>query len=640
MADNEERIKIQFDTNADQAKVSVDGLNTSLGKTNDAASNLGATFDEVYGDLKPLTARMGEAEDRLYELALAGETATTEYKQLLEVVANYRKTQIQTDQVVDAAATTLGQKLGGAAQIAATGVQGVTAGMALFGGQSEETEKALLKVQAAMAFADAISNISTLGGQFRVFKGIVVDAYAAIIAKKQAEVVVTNEAEVAQNRLNLAVLKNPYVIAAAAIAALTVGIYAWVKANGESAKQEQKVTDSVNKNKLATDALAQSIEESKNAASASNDIEVLRARAYGATDKQIQQLIKSQKELAITTAFTQNKEAYNNLLKANKDYWAAVKTGNEELINNAKETQQRAQEIYKQSNEDYGNAINENVKFTLQSRIEEQEQARQAQEKAEEAARKRREELAAKEKERRLKEKEEREADAAALLDFQKTIVEAEHENDLQDKDNKLQALKDFNSEVEAETTRTSEEINNINQKKAEQEKAIQDATTSLGNQGIAVAKDIFAKNKAIQKGIIVAEGAVALGKVATNTVEAVSKDNAASPLTFGMPWSGIHIGQGVLNAASIVSSTTKALKALGGGGSISNAGSSVPTVTGASAAPQTGFQASNENQIATSIASRQTEAPIVKAYVVSQDMTDQQKKDANLISQNSFGGK
>ena len=168
--------------------------------------------------------------------------------------------------------------------------------------------------------------------------------------------------------------------------------------------------------------------------------------------------------MAITTAFTQNKEAYNNLLKANKDYWVAVKTGNEELINNAKETQQKAQEIYKQSNDDYGNAINENVKFTLQSRIDEQEKAKQAQEKAEEAAKKRREELAAKEKERRQKEKEDREGDAQALLDFQKKIVEAEHENDLQDKDNKLQALKDFNTEVEAETTRTAEELNNIDE--------------------------------------------------------------------------------------------------------------------------------------------------------------------------------
>jgi hypothetical protein len=80
-----------------------------------------------------------EAEDRLYELALAGKRQANKIK-IFGLGCKLQKNTNQTDQVVDAA-TTLGQKLGGAAQIAATGVQGVTAGMALFGDQSEDTEK-------------------------------------------------------------------------------------------------------------------------------------------------------------------------------------------------------------------------------------------------------------------------------------------------------------------------------------------------------------------------------------------------------------------------------------------------------------------------------------------------------------------
>jgi hypothetical protein len=99
---------------------------------------------------------MGEAEDRLYELANAGKTATQEYKDLLETVGNYRKVQIQTDMAVDAAAGNFTNKLGGA-------LGGVTAGFSLaqgamgaFGVESEDLERQLLKVQSAMAIADGV----------------------------------------------------------------------------------------------------------------------------------------------------------------------------------------------------------------------------------------------------------------------------------------------------------------------------------------------------------------------------------------------------------------------------------------------------------------------------------------------------
>jgi hypothetical protein len=140
-------IKINVDT-----KQAVDAMENLSKATND----VNKSFEEVYGDLQPLTTRMGEAEDRLYELANAGKTATQEYKDLLETVGNYRKVQIQTDMAVDAAAGNFTNKLGGA-------LGGVTAGFSLaqgamgaFGVESEDLEKQLLKVQSAMAIADGV----------------------------------------------------------------------------------------------------------------------------------------------------------------------------------------------------------------------------------------------------------------------------------------------------------------------------------------------------------------------------------------------------------------------------------------------------------------------------------------------------
>jgi hypothetical protein len=140
-------IKINVDTK--QATQAMDDLAK-------ATHDVSASFEEVYGDLQPLTTRMGEAEDRLYELANAGQTATKEYQDLLTTVGNYRKVQIQTDMAVDAAATTMTQKLSGALGGATAGFQLVQGAMGAFGTESAQVEEALLKVQSAMAIAEGV----------------------------------------------------------------------------------------------------------------------------------------------------------------------------------------------------------------------------------------------------------------------------------------------------------------------------------------------------------------------------------------------------------------------------------------------------------------------------------------------------
>jgi hypothetical protein len=143
-------IKIDVDT-----KQAVDAMENLSKATHDVS----ASFEEVYGDLQPLTTRMGEAEDRLYELANAGQTATQEYQDLLETVGRYRKVQIQTDMAVDAAATTMTQKLGGALGGATAGFELMQGVMGTFGAESAEVEKLLLKVQSAMAISQGVQGV-------------------------------------------------------------------------------------------------------------------------------------------------------------------------------------------------------------------------------------------------------------------------------------------------------------------------------------------------------------------------------------------------------------------------------------------------------------------------------------------------
>lgn len=151
---------IQIDVNSSQAKQNVDGLDQSVNKLNKDTTDLNATFEQVYGDLQPLTTRMGELEDRMYELALAGKRNTKEYRDLQAEVGRFKQTIQQTDLAVDAAALTTSQKMTGAIQGVAGAFSVGQSAAALFGVQSESLEKTMVKLQAAMALSQGIAGLN------------------------------------------------------------------------------------------------------------------------------------------------------------------------------------------------------------------------------------------------------------------------------------------------------------------------------------------------------------------------------------------------------------------------------------------------------------------------------------------------
>lgn len=160
-------IELEVKENFKQVEKDLDSLNQSLDETAKSTRDVNKTFEEVYGDLQPLTTRLGEAEDRLYELAAAGDTASQEYKDLLKTVADYRKIQINTDMVVDAASTTMSQKLGGALSGIASGFEVAQGAMAVFGLEGQGVQDALLKVQSAMAISQGIDGLREASKSFK-----------------------------------------------------------------------------------------------------------------------------------------------------------------------------------------------------------------------------------------------------------------------------------------------------------------------------------------------------------------------------------------------------------------------------------------------------------------------------------------
>ena len=190
-----------------QAEAALNGLEGAYKNLSKENTDLGASFEDLNGEMLPLTGRMGEMEDRLYELSLAGDTASKEYKDLLTEVGKYRKVQIETDLAVDNAASTMAQKLGGALQGAASGFALVQGSMTLFGTESEKVEEALLKVQSAMALSEGIRGVQEFSKSFG-------------LASKA-----TKSYTVVQKALNLVLAANPMALIITAVIAL-IGYFA------------------------------------------------------------------------------------------------------------------------------------------------------------------------------------------------------------------------------------------------------------------------------------------------------------------------------------------------------------------------------------------------------------------------------
>jgi hypothetical protein len=62
----------------------------------------------------------------------------------------------------------------------ASGFQAAQGAAALFGSESEDLQKSLLKVQAAMALAEGVKGIAEMGDAFKIVKAVAIDAFKAI----------------------------------------------------------------------------------------------------------------------------------------------------------------------------------------------------------------------------------------------------------------------------------------------------------------------------------------------------------------------------------------------------------------------------------------------------------------------------
>ena len=633
----------------DEAEKQIKDVAKATEVANDSVEGLNKTFEQVYGELQPLTTRMGEAEDRLYELAAAGDTTSREYQELLTKVGDYRKVQIQTDLAVDSAATTLGQKLGGALTGATSGFAAVQGVMGLVGGESEQLEKALLKVQSALAIQQGVQGIREAIPSFKQFGSVAVKAFQGMTAASKA----------------FALTGIGVVITA--IAALS---YALNKLDEQEQKAEEE-RERRHQNEIYR--LDQELakrrnqqQELSNQLDAEQEAREQQVRLLQAQGKDI-----AEAELQAAIGFIENVEAkgkaaaeqYRILEQEAKKLTLAESLGEKGELNKKERDALMAQmlelkKIQEKAFDDIEVLEAKQEKDRRNKRNENNKAAR-------DAAKLQAEKLAEIERQRlqNIEDLENSfldELEAISEQNYQNTLTDQEREVlAVQDKYFRLETLAEGNAEAlkEIEIAKANE-LNDINLKYGQEAQDQQDALDAKAIEaakivadtknsireaefanieaGINLAKSLFGDNKKLQAAALIAENAVGIAKTIINT-QAANAAAVAQGTALAIPTAGAsvaaasaavlqnNISAGISIAASIAA-TAQGLSALGTGGD--TGGGDLPAGGGG------GTQTPNFNVVGDSGVNQLAELQQqpTQAYVVSGEVTTAQALDRNRV--------
>jgi hypothetical protein len=286
-------------------------------------NRLEASFEDVYGEVQPLTGRIGELEDQLYQMAAAGQQGTQEFTQLAAEIGKMKKVIVDVDMAVDGMSGSMSQKLGGSIQGLAGGFELVQGTMGAFGVESAKVEEALLKVQSAMAISQGVQTIRES-----------IPAFKALGATIAQTAVGQNILTGAQKLYNLVVGKSVGSMKTLKLAIAGTGIGALVLVLVEVASAMDLFGDSTEDAEDAQKKLEDQMERTMNQMNdyaeqaqlmiSSNDAvtsaAIKNAKLRGASEKELNELTKSGLEDNINTRKWYEKQQHDIYQKAVDDH--------------------------------------------------------------------------------------------------------------------------------------------------------------------------------------------------------------------------------------------------------------------------------------------------------------------------------
>jgi hypothetical protein len=503
MAENQDinqNIKLNYQTNADKAQSSVDNLNVSVENLNQSQKENTKEIKKNEEGLKSFKTQLREANQELLRVSQTfGETS----KEAIEAAKKVADLKDQMGFAKDLADSfNPDQKfkaLGAATNIAATAMTGITGAMGLFGDQSEDTEKMLLKVQSAMAFSQAITGLSDLGDQFKTLKTVLVASYASITTAKTADTLATEANVAVENQSflakaknvvvngalsattavvtaaqwawNVAVSANPVVALAVALVALIAGIAYLTKSLMESSAESERATKANIKLNNEITTLEKTTEKTNKQLEINQNQTLAMAKASGKSAEEI-------RKLSVELANQEFAEKKLNTVKAYSIFLEAKRVASlEDATDAQKATYERAKEFYIKQNDDLKTAVDKRSQIIRDNQVAEVQEETDARKKKIEEEKKHLEELAKKRKEAREKEAEERKkAEEKRKEEEQQSFRLAEKKYD-----DALAIQKDLRKKNEdALLTENEIKVNAENAEYERKKKALTDANLSI----------------------------------------------------------------------------------------------------------------------------------------------------------------
>lgn len=669
--DIEQKIKLSFETNADETGKEVNALSGAVNKVTESQQVNNTENKKTEASYKSMKTQVREAMQDLMKISqVYGETSKEAVAAAKKVAQLKDQMQFSKDLVDQFNPDQKFKALGAATQIAATATSGLVSGMALFGDQSKDTEKALLKVQAAMAFSESISGLSNLGDQWQVLKTVVGSSTIVTSANTAATAVssvVMNLFGVSVNTTSKSFKLLKGAIIGTGIGALVIGLVMLVQNFDAVKKAVLNVVPGLSGISNTIGNIVNSITDFIGVTSeVGRATDKLKANADASLSLNKKFLAEHGSQLdEFTKQKLAAKDKYSNAIKEdganqkalaaelNRELAAIEYSRGDDERKIQKENAEKAADLAKQNREkaakEAKDAADKKAKEQQERITREAEAARSEYEAAEKIisdAKKANEDSLKTENDLKVEqENADFEIKKAQLIKAKLSIEEIEKEHK-----RNIAALNDeyYAGEADKAIKKAADE-KEIDQRILEQKQALHDAKMKLEENAFSFLKSIAGKNKLLQKGLIIAESALGIGR-SIISMNAANVAATAEGAALAIPTAGVSVATaaGIVTANTIsagigvaanIAATSKALSALGGGGSASGGSQSSGggRVSAGSATPQVNFQASKENQIGNTIAGKLNEQAPVRVTVLENDITKAQTNILAKVVSNSF---
>jgi hypothetical protein len=293
---------------------------------------------EIQDNSKTLKQQYKEAVLEVQKLADAFGATSIEVQNASKRAAELKD---QIEDVNDAIQAQKGEgafiALGKSISTVASGFSAVEGAMGLVGAESEDVQKAMLRVQSAMALAQGLEGLEDAGRAFKqlgvVIKGTTIFqaaynfvVYGTISATK-AQTIATNiqtgstvGATVATKALRIAMLAVPIVAIVAGILALANAMGVFGDATEDAEKKQAKLDAQLAKTNTEIERQKKASTDTAELIDALNTEELINAKKRGASEEELTKIKKEQQKERLKDLKQEYDEATKFMLKTSKTY--------------------------------------------------------------------------------------------------------------------------------------------------------------------------------------------------------------------------------------------------------------------------------------------------------------------------------